>query len=64
MALIQLDFFEESDMSALKARIDAVEKSKERVRKGTYGEIGALKKEVAELKEELAFLKKYICKNL
>jgi len=61
MALIQLDFFEETEISVLKARIEAVEKSKEKVRKGLYAENGALKKRVTELEEEVTFIKRMIC---
>lgn len=61
MAIFQLDFWEETEISALKARIDAVEKSKEKVRKGLYAENAALKKKVSELEERLALLERNIC---
>lgn len=63
MALVQLDFFEDAEISTLKARIEAVEKSKEKVRKGLYAENGVLKKRVTDLEERLAFLERNMCKS-
>jgi len=57
MVLVQLDFFEQTETSILKARMDKCEASGHKVRKGTYAEIGAIKK---ESREEIAILKKEI----
>jgi hypothetical protein len=57
MAVIQLDFWEETEISILKSRMDKCEASGHKVRKGTYAEIGAIKK---ESHEEIAMLKKQI----
>lgn len=61
MALVQLDFFKESDIVALETRMEKVEDSATRCRKKQFAEIGALKKEVAELKETLSILVRNIC---
>ncbi len=61
MALIQLDFFEETEMSELKARMDKLEKSQDRCRKKQFAEIGDLKKQMQEQKEMLEMLIKNIC---
>jgi len=61
--VIQLDFFESDATSELKAEFAEVKASCDRVRKRQFAEIGALKKEVAELKETVALLVRNICKN-
>lgn len=65
MIPIQYDFFsteEESEFHALEKSIEDIKKSTERVRKGTYAEIGALKKRVLELEERLQIIERNICK--
>lgn len=61
MALIQLDFFEETDLSALKARMDTVAESANKVRKSLFAKNGELKKKVDELEARLAILERNIC---
>lgn len=63
MAVIQLDFFEETDLSIIKARMDKVEDSANKCRKKQFAEIGAMKKEIAELKETVDLLVRNICKS-
>ncbi len=62
MALVQLDFFEESEMSALKARMEKVEDSANRCRKKQFAEIGILKKQMYDLIVRLDIIEKNICK--
>ena len=59
--LYQIDFFEQTDVSILQARMDKVEDSATRTRKKQFAEIGALKKEIAELKETVDLLVRNIC---
>lgn len=61
MALIQLDFFKETEMSILEARMGKVEDSANRCRKKQFAEIGTLKKEIAEIRETLDLLVRNIC---
>ncbi len=61
MALVQLDFWEQTETSILKTRMDKVEDSATRTRKKQFAEIGTLKKEIAELKETVDLLVKNIC---
>lgn len=61
MALIQLDFFEETDMSAMKARMDKLEDSASRCRRKQFAEIGELKKQIKEQKDLLDLIVKNIC---
>ncbi|CAB4133842.1 hypothetical protein UFOVP264_39 [uncultured Caudovirales phage] len=63
MALIQLDFFEPTETSVLKAEFKTVKESCDRVRKKQFAEIGALKKDIAELKELVNLLVANICKG-
>ena len=59
--VIQLDFFEETEMSALKAEFEDVKDSCNRVRKKQFAEIGKLTKVINELVERLDVLERKIC---
>lgn len=61
MAIYQLDFFEDDEFSQLKGEFKEVKASCDRVRKKQFAEIGALKKEIAELKETVNLLVRNIC---
>lgn len=61
--VIQLDFFEETEISALKADFEEVKESCNRVRKKQFAEIGKLTKTVNELVERLDILERNICRN-
>ena len=63
MALVQLDLFESDDISLLKARMEKIEDSATRCRKKQFAEIGALRKEILELKETVDLLVKNICQG-
>lgn len=60
--VIQLDFFENDGISELKAEFAEVKESCNRVRKKQFAEIGTLKKEILELKEDMEIIKRNICK--
>ena len=60
--VIQLDFFEETEISILKAEILELKKSMDRQRKSQFAKIGECKKEVMELKEDMEMLKRNICR--
>jgi len=60
--LIQLDFFEETEISILKAEIVELKKALDRQRKSQFAKIGECKKEIIELKEDMEILKRNICK--
>lgn len=62
MALVQLDFFEQSEISVLKDRMDKCEASGHKVRKGTYAEIGAIKKLLNDLSLRLEIIERNICR--
>ncbi len=59
--LIQLDFFEESEISVLKAEIAELKAAMDRQRKSQFAKIGECKKEIIEIKAEFQDLKKAIC---
>ena len=60
--VIQLDFFEEPDMSALKAEFAEVKASCDRVRKKQFAEIGEIKKVMNDLVTRLEIIEKNICR--
>lgn len=62
--LVQLDFFEETEISILKAEIVELKKSLDRQRKSQFAKIGECKKEIMELKEDMEILKRNICKGM
>ncbi len=61
MSLIQLDFFEPCEISALKAEIADLKAALDRQRKSQFAKIGANTKEILELKEDMEMLKRNIC---
>jgi hypothetical protein len=61
MAVVQLDFFEETDLSIVKARMDKVEDSANKVRKSLFAKNGELTKKINELEERLSLLERNIC---
>lgn len=61
--VIQLDFFQDDEISTLKADFEEVKESCNRVRKKQFAEIGKLTKIVNELVERLDILERNICKN-
>ena len=63
MAVVQLDFWEQTETSIIKAEIAAVKESANKCRKKQFAEIGAMKKEIAELKETVDLLVRNICKS-
>lgn len=61
MALVQLEFFENPEISALRAEIQDLREKLERQRKSQFAKIGANAKEIAELKLDMELLKRNIC---
>lgn len=63
--VIQLDFFQEppSEVEIFRLDIKELEALIHRVRKGTYAEIGSLKKRVLSLEERLDIIERHICKG-
>lgn len=61
MALVQLDFFEETEISLLKDRMNKVEESANRCRKKQFAEIGAFKKQLNDLIIRLEIIERNIC---
>jgi len=59
--LYQLDFFEESETSILKARMEKCEESANKVRKSLFAKNGELTKKINELEERLTILERNIC---
>lgn len=60
--LIQLDFFEETEISILKAEINELKEKLDRQRKSQFAKIGANTKEILELKADMELIKRNICK--
>ncbi len=63
---VQYDLFktkEISEMEALEKRIAVVEKSSDKVRKGTYARIGKQDKIISELESRLEILERFICRG-
>ena len=61
MAVIQLDFFEQSDTSILKVRIEELEDKLDRQRKSQFAKIGAQEKRITHLEESINLLIRNIC---
>ncbi len=60
--VVQFDFFEETEISILKAEILYLKKSLDKQRKSQFAKIGECKKEIMELKEDMEILKRNICR--
>lgn len=63
MTVVQLDFFEEEEMSVLKAEFREVKDSCARVRRKQFAEIGELKRIVLDLVDRLEVIERNICKK-
>lgn len=61
--VIQLDLFEDDEMSALKAEFAEVKESCNRVRKKQFAEIGELKKVMNDLTARLDIIERHICNS-
>ena len=61
MALVQLDFWEQTETSIMKAEISELKDKLDRQRKSQFAKIGECKKEIMELKEDMEILKRNIC---
>lgn len=64
--LVQLDFFqteEESKIVALRKEVKRLQKSLDKVRKGTYARLCQLEKQQVEIIEEFESWKKTICQG-
>jgi hypothetical protein len=59
--VIRLDFFEETDMSVLKAEVAQVRDSCNRVRRKQFAEIGELRRMMIELTQRLEIIERNIC---
>ena len=60
-ACIQLDFFEDPKISALRAEIEELRNKLDRQRKSQFGKIGELKKQVCDLTVRLEIMERNIC---
>jgi hypothetical protein len=63
MNVIQLDFFEESEMSYLKKEVIDIRESTNKVRKSLFARNGELIKKNMELERRLDILEKNICQS-
>jgi hypothetical protein len=61
--IYQLDFFRDNETSRIEAKVDACLVSQDKCRKKQFAEIGALKKRITELEDEMIFIKRAICKS-
>lgn len=63
---IQYDFFkteEESELEALRKRVEEIDASSHRVRKGIYARHGELFKIINDLEDRLKIIERNLCKN-
>jgi len=63
MAVVQLDFFEQTETSILKAKIEELEDKLDRQRKSQFAKIGAQEKRIVQLEESLTLLIRNICQT-
>ncbi len=61
MAIVQLDFFEQTETSILKAKIEELEDKLDRQRKSQFAKIGAQEKRISQLEETVNLLIRNIC---
>ena len=61
--MIQLDFFQEDDMSRLEGRMNKVEDSANRCRKSQFAKIGAIDSRVLSLEQRMEILERNICQG-
>lgn len=61
--VIQLDFFEDTEMSALKAEISDLRAALDRQRKSQFAKIGETKKIVEELVARMDIIERHICRS-
>lgn len=61
--VIQLDFFEDTEMSALKAEIADLRAALDRQRKSQFAKIGETKKVVDELVARMEIIERHICRG-
>lgn len=61
MAVVQLDFFEQTETSILKSRIEELEDKLDRQRKSQFAKIGAQEKRIVHLEETVNLLVRNIC---
>ena len=60
--MIQLNFFEDTEMSELRHRMKSCEESCNRVRKKLFAEQGELKRIVLDMKDRLEVIERGICR--
>ncbi len=60
--VLQLDFFEETEITQMKSEIESMSESLNRIRKGLYAKNGSLEKKYQELDERLGIIERNICK--
>lgn len=63
-AIYQLDFFEKSETSELKDRMQKCEESAGKVRKSLFARNNELKKRIDELESRLEIIEKGICNGI
>ena len=60
--MIQLDFFEDTEVGELRHRMKSCEESCSRVRKKLFHEQGELKRIILDMKDRLEVIERNICK--
>ena len=61
--IYQLDFFEQPEISIVKARIEEVKESNDKVRKKLFAENGELKKRILELESRMEVIERNLCRG-
>jgi len=64
--IIQLDFFkseEQSEIDALRERVDAIGISSTKVRKSLYARNGELNKKMTDLETRMEIIERFICRG-
>jgi hypothetical protein len=61
MALIQLDFFRDDDISIIRQELDRLKSSNDRLRKALFARHGELAKKYMDVHERLSIIERHIC---
>lgn len=61
--MIQLELFEQDEMTVLRHKFNSLKESSEKVRKGLYAKNGELQKKYDDLLLRMEILERHICQN-
>lgn len=61
--MIQLDLFEQDEISEIRHRVNSIKDSQEKVRKSLFARNGELHKKYDDLLQRMEILEKYLCQG-